>query len=77
MKRLALCALLMALLLHGCCALAQEAREITGSCQFTGKELKSGSCLKDGSYKSAWLSPGGNGAALRIAAAEGESIASV
>lgn len=77
MKRLALCALLLALLLHGGCALAQEAREITGSCQFTGKELKSGGCLKDGSYQTAWLSPGGSHAPLRITAEEGESIAAV
>ena len=76
MKRLALCVLL-ALLLHGGCALAQEAREITGSCQLLGKELKSGNCLKDDSYESAWLSPGGKDAPLRIVAGEGESIAAV
>ena len=76
MKRFALC-VLMALLLHGGCALAQEAREITGSCQLLGKELKSGNCLKDGSYESAWHSPGGKDAPLRIVAGEGESIAAV
>ena len=77
MKRIALCALMLALLLHGGCALAQEAQEITGSCRFLGKELKSGNCLKDGSYQTAWLSPAGKDAPLRITAEEGESIAAV
>ena len=77
MKKLVCGALLAALLMACACAMAQEAREITTTCDFQGKELKSGHCLKDGSYQSAWLSPGGRNAALRIAAQEGERIAAV
>lgn len=77
MRGLAVCALLLALLLPGTSALAAEAQEITASCQMIGKELKSGNCLKDGSYESAWLSPGGRNASLRIVAAEGERISAV